>query len=338
MRPDVYTPTFRRALFNYVNNGFFARGLDADDHAFLEHVRECGSANGQVPSEYAFGGFSEEMDFWTHPFSTEPFPVQHEIFLRRSPFLSDEQRRAKQEKRARDKALMAAELEREQREWEQTQRERQAKLLQTILDDVEWEKANPRKPKSRFYVPEWKRTAQVHQFEDVKRAIRHIVIEAQQWLSLDMLAERTGCSDLNLVTRAVHQLKREAEKEEKDRQEAEEKARAHAQWLAAAKARAKEKEEQAAAATVTPAPQAAAPTVAPLAPQKPAEGKEERLKAKICVLIKTPGAGVWTIARLCLVLGARVELVSSIVADLIAEGKIRQATEADWTGGRRVRA
>ena len=176
MLPDFYTPKFGRALRSYVNNGFFARGLDADDHAFIEQVRSRGIANGEVPNS-SDTLFAEEMEYWTQPFSVDPHPTDQQavafakvtLVIRKEH--DDARRLLMRKKRENDKALMAAELEQAQRDYEKQRQEREQRLLRTMMDDLEWERANPRREaqqsdraersprrrmRSRHYVPEWK--------------------------------------------------------------------------------------------------------------------------------------------------------------------------------------
>ena len=49
MHPVFYRRTFERHLHHLAISDFYARELDADDHAFLEKVKIRGIANGELP-------------------------------------------------------------------------------------------------------------------------------------------------------------------------------------------------------------------------------------------------------------------------------------------------
>jgi hypothetical protein len=172
MRPDVYTPTFRRALLHYANNGFLARDLDADDHAFIETIRQHGTlASGSladaVPTLSSYDHSPRpvligELEYWDKPYARE-----REVYIRTYPDESAEDRAIRLAKRRADRLALAAERERTAKAWREEQRaaleERERRLLRTLLADVEWEKAAPRRARrsaTRHYVPEWRTDAE----------------------------------------------------------------------------------------------------------------------------------------------------------------------------------
>jgi len=165
MNPAIYYRTFNRALLKYVNNGFFSRDLDADDHAFIEKVREhgtcdCGSLVSAVPSGLSYGYVTtssllfEEIEYWRKPFVGEPY---HRVPVPRLPE-PPQRRLARIERRKRDRELMAAELEGARREWEAQQQERKRNQHKRLMDDLDWERADPKlRASKRHYEPFWKR-------------------------------------------------------------------------------------------------------------------------------------------------------------------------------------
>jgi hypothetical protein len=211
MRPDLYTPTFRRALFSYVNNGFFARGLDADDIAFIEGVRErgsiaCGTLGQLEPNAVAHGPvLAEELDFWENRWGVEP--EVERVFAQprwQSTYHShDEYLKAVARRRAlreHEKKISAEELAREQRAWNEQQKqlakERDQRQMRMAQADIEWEKAHPTKVKNyknlapyepsitsekkitrseRHYVPQWKRDEEAAEHEA-------LMAERAEWL------------------------------------------------------------------------------------------------------------------------------------------------------------
>jgi hypothetical protein len=159
-------------MYSYVNNGFFARDLDADDWEFIERLRERGSIAVGIVGDWAPDGsfgygqnqgyaFEEEREFWENPWPVERYTVNRTAVVR--PLLYAEKPevvRARKEKRARDKALLATTLKAEREEWNRQQKERQLHQLQAVIDDHEWDRAAP-KPKfgkvvNRHFIPQWK--------------------------------------------------------------------------------------------------------------------------------------------------------------------------------------
>lgn len=155
---------FNKHLWNLAASGFYARGLDADDHAFLETVRVRGIANGELPNTNTV--LVEELEFWHLPYAIAPDIVRKVGPAPKPPPESPEQRQLRQLRtnawHARKAALKhereiaAAELERERLEWEKANEKRK---LREALSDAEWESAAPRsigKVVKRHYVPQWK--------------------------------------------------------------------------------------------------------------------------------------------------------------------------------------
>jgi hypothetical protein len=146
---NTYTPKFGRHLHHIAVNGFFARDLDADDHAFLEYVRVRGIANGTLDNQDAYS--LEEMAFWQSPYTLDqaiarrhgPVPMRSK---RPEPTLEQTfrkaQYRARLAQRVADKALAKAELERENEQWRAQQRKRE---LRAIISDHEWELFGPKR-------------------------------------------------------------------------------------------------------------------------------------------------------------------------------------------------
>ena len=162
----AYYTKYSRALHNYANNGFFSRGLDADDFAFVEQVRErgcmpCGSLAEPVPTActysddvYSRVALLEEMQFWQQPYQVDKIAIRRSgPIIRARPAPSGTTPFAI--KRKLDRELVAKAKAEEQ----QRLHERQ---LEQLRRDIEWEKAAP-KPKRKFgrvidrhYVPQWR--------------------------------------------------------------------------------------------------------------------------------------------------------------------------------------
>jgi hypothetical protein len=160
-----YRPSFQRHRHSLVVNGFYTRELDADDFAFLEYVKTTGSANGSLPNTGVV--LLEELEFWHLPYSVAP-DVERRIGSRPRPVESVERRELRQARsdaqrarriiRENEQAIAAAELEREQREWQAAQERRK---LRELLSDAEWDAAAPHEAPfgltvRRHYVPQWK--------------------------------------------------------------------------------------------------------------------------------------------------------------------------------------
>lgn len=170
MKPGVYTPTFERAKYKYRQNGYFARYLDADDYAFLEHVRQRGIANGDLPTDTnAF--LLEELGFWHYPYA-----VDHTVQRRQGEgklsryklaIIPDADEAARQAKRNRDRQLLKAEKAAVQKAWDDERkkliREREERIKRERETDLEWNEAVDNSMGSRWdlplrhYVPHWKR-------------------------------------------------------------------------------------------------------------------------------------------------------------------------------------
>ena len=164
-----YKPHFYRHLNHLVINGFYARSLDADDHAFIESVKVKGIANGDEPSSSAV--LIEELGFWHFPYTIEP-GVERKVGSRaiRRPVTPEtpeqrEQRkarssrwRAQREIRKQEREIAAIELAREQREHEAA---KQRRTVREIITDAEWDAAAPKHAPfgatiDGKHVPEWK--------------------------------------------------------------------------------------------------------------------------------------------------------------------------------------
>jgi len=168
-RPYVYRTSFSRHLYSLMHNGFWARDLDADDHAFLEYVKARGIANGTLCCTDTVS--LEELEFWQRPYTIQPDIVRKAgpVPIRARPPETPEQREqrlarssrwwARRAIREHEKAIAAAELEREQREHEQAKERRK---LRERITDAEWNAAAPTreirfgKVEGRHFVPQWK--------------------------------------------------------------------------------------------------------------------------------------------------------------------------------------
>jgi hypothetical protein len=163
---------FLRHLYSMSINGFYARECDADDIAFLEQVREkgtvnCGSLADVVPTAWydhtARMPLLEELQYWETPWEVEEGVARRlgrpRVEREQNRWAREEADRIRRERwavirlqRAMDKATMAAEVAREEREWQQRKdqqdREREARLTRTMEADKEWDAAQP---KPRFY-------------------------------------------------------------------------------------------------------------------------------------------------------------------------------------------
>lgn len=167
----AYTPKLGRHIRALVINGFFARDLDAEDHAFIESVRkrgyidDAGSYNSlfrtyantkdlvgsdwrvaarntnRAGSEYFD---SDTLDYFEQKWALED-QVREERRLARERALSEQHER--REARARDRTIAAETLAQEQATWDAKQaaqaHEREHRMLRTMLSDLEWDQANP---------------------------------------------------------------------------------------------------------------------------------------------------------------------------------------------------
>ena len=165
-KATTYYRSYNRALLKYVNNGFFARDLDADDFAFIERVRErgcvpCGSLAQLAPTSCTFSdnvisrvALIEEMDFWQ-----QPYQVDHAVVRRPGPIIKQPPRPVGLTpdaiKRNERRAAMAAARDEEVRRAEEKQREQ-------LRRDIEWERAAPKTAPfggiddRRRFIPQWK--------------------------------------------------------------------------------------------------------------------------------------------------------------------------------------
>jgi hypothetical protein len=174
----AYRTTWSRHLHNLVISGFYARDLDADDFAFLEHVRKCGSANGSLPGSGAV--LLEELEFWNLPYTLAP-DVTRRVGPVPRPVPTPEERAIRQARysvwhakrviRENERAIAEAELERERIEFERTKIRRE---WRERLNDAEWEAANPanfHSRQGRFHVPHWKVEAELDAAKVAKDAM-----------------------------------------------------------------------------------------------------------------------------------------------------------------------
>ena len=159
-----YRTSYSRALHSLAISGFYARELDADDFEFLEYVKTRGIANGSLPNTSAV--LLEELEFWHLPYTIAP-DVERRIGRRPPRVETDEERERRKARtnrwhaqriiRENERAIAAAELAREQREWKAAQTKRKVREL---ITDAEWEAAAPKarfgKTVARRYVPNWK--------------------------------------------------------------------------------------------------------------------------------------------------------------------------------------
>lgn len=159
----AYRPHFARHLHNLAISGFYARDLDADDHAFLEYVRCHGSANGTLVGVDSVT--LEEMEFWQHPYTVEPGVIRkaagvitssgepETLETRRLRTAARRERQALQAakqlaaaerraQRAADGQEALAELERERKAHEAAERKKE---LRRIISDHEWELFGPKR-------------------------------------------------------------------------------------------------------------------------------------------------------------------------------------------------
>jgi hypothetical protein len=165
LEPYFYKPPFLKHLHNLVVNGFYARELDADDHAFLEYVKTRGLANGSLPGSNVV--LLEELEFWHLPYTIAP-GVERRVGRRPRPVEAsetDELRKARSNAwharriiRENEKAIAEVELQRERREWEKAQQQRKVREL---ISDAEWEASAPTHASfgatvGRHHVPQWK--------------------------------------------------------------------------------------------------------------------------------------------------------------------------------------
>ena len=147
-RSPVYRNSFSKHLYNLAISDFYARELDADDHEFLEQVRSRGIANGSLPNTNTV--LIEELEFWHLPYAIAPDIERRAGPAPRRAPETPEHRAMRQARsnawharralREHDKAIAAAELAREQREWEEANENRK---LREILSDAAWEAAAP---------------------------------------------------------------------------------------------------------------------------------------------------------------------------------------------------
>lgn len=172
-RPYEYRSAFAKHLYNLSINGFYSRDLDAEDFAFIEHVRQTGSANGSVPDNEPFRGEAGSWSPAPHVFPAHP----GSDYAAAVPTAAQAERREiiRQTKLAErlDRDRRAAELRRVVRDW-QTRHE--ARRLKQQISDEEWEAADPDRKSPRHHVPHWK----VAELRAEKKRVRLDRIEARR--------------------------------------------------------------------------------------------------------------------------------------------------------------
>jgi hypothetical protein len=163
-RPEIYRPHFLKHLHNLAVSGFYARGLDADDFALLERVREHGSIVGGHEHRTVL---VEELDYWQRHWATEPGVTRQLAPERLKPEpLTEQERLARELERERRAVERELEAQERAREWAIWEREQAKRAKQHTDADREWEEAAPerlrKQParselwKRRHYIPEWK--------------------------------------------------------------------------------------------------------------------------------------------------------------------------------------
>lgn len=160
-----YKPKFYRHLNHLVINGFYARTLDADDHAFIESVKTKGIANGSLPSTNAV--LIEELGFWEFPYAIQP-GIERRVGKPPPIPETPEQRELRKARVARwhaqrairkqEREIAAAELKREEREQAEAMRRRK---VRDAITDAEWDAAAPKEAPfgatiDGKHVPQWK--------------------------------------------------------------------------------------------------------------------------------------------------------------------------------------
>jgi len=164
MEPPYYRTSFSKHLHSLARSNYFASRLDADDLRFLEYVKKTGLANGSVPATNVV--LLEELEFWGNPYTVHPH-IERRVGKKPRPEETPEQFAARQARsnrwhaqriiRANERAIAAAELAREQREYEEAQAKRKAR---EALTDAEWNAAAPKlhfgKMTGRHFIPQWK--------------------------------------------------------------------------------------------------------------------------------------------------------------------------------------
>ena len=160
-----YKPKFYRHLNHLVINGFYARSLDADDHAFIESVKTKGIANGSLPNSSAV--LIEELGFWHLPYAVAP-GIERRVGKRPRVEETPEQRELRKARvsrwhaqrtiREQEREIAAAELAREEREQAEAIRRRK---VREIITDAEWDAAAPKEAPfgatiDGVHVPQWK--------------------------------------------------------------------------------------------------------------------------------------------------------------------------------------
>ena len=202
MNPNIYATTYSRAKTWYANNVATARFLDADDWAFIEHVRQCGIANGELPYTNSF--VLQELDYWHMPYWID-YSVHRRVGSRKEKsqkfMIPDADAVSRKAQRVRAKADREAAKQAMKEEWDRQKRdlekERQERLRRTMEADIEWDRDHEREfsnlheaPESfaeytnrkarasglplRHYIPHWK----LEEMETPKQKQRRQKLEA----------------------------------------------------------------------------------------------------------------------------------------------------------------
>jgi hypothetical protein len=182
-RATTYYRSYNRALLKYVNNGFFARDLDADDVAFIEQIRErgcvpCGSLAHLTPTNCTHSddvvhrsALIEEMDFWRSPYAIDKEIVRRSGPVMRKPRPVPGTTPHAEQLRKNRELLAAAQAEEHQRLVH--------KQLEQLRRDIEWERASAPfgSVVDRHYVPQWK----LDEHAEAKAAKREAKLAAKKW-------------------------------------------------------------------------------------------------------------------------------------------------------------
>jgi hypothetical protein len=338
MAVGAYRTTFSKHLWNLAASGFYTRGLDADDYAFLEHVRKSGVANGTLPNVSAV--LVEELEFWHMPYALDQMPrrigpvpkrvreTPEQAALRKIRSNAWHARRAILK---HDRMIAAAELERERLEW--VKRLEQQRLREQTSDD-EWEAAAPRKKKrklvgsrsapfgavvNRHYVPQWKldeRAAEREAERAAAKAARAAEVEAAATLAARAAsaARAARIAAAEMAAAAIAEAKAAVERAE---QQAE--AAAPARQQAEQSIKGLELERQRHAMT------------ARLAISRPQ--LKQQLKQQLEVLIKNTSPYVWSLEELMRSTGCDDrEFVIACLDEMVRDGRLSRVSAA-----RRVR-
>jgi hypothetical protein len=158
----TYYTSYSRALLSYANNGFFARDLDADDHAFIEGVRErgsiaCGSLADPTPTQCTHSddvihrtSLLEEEEFWRLPYTVDT-SIGRRFGPTRPPTARAPGTTPHAEQLRKNRELAAKALAEEHQRLVDRQ-------IEQLRRDIEWERASAPfgRVVDRHFVPQWK--------------------------------------------------------------------------------------------------------------------------------------------------------------------------------------